>query len=55
MPEVVFGEVFRGSGWPRDEVLIANKLWWEFWPEQTAAQELDASLQRVLALRSRLR
>jgi L-glyceraldehyde 3-phosphate reductase len=45
--EVVFGEVFRGSGWPRDEVLIANKLWWEFWPEQTAAQELDASLQRT--------
>jgi L-glyceraldehyde 3-phosphate reductase len=28
-------------------VLIANKLWWEFWPEQTAAQELDASLQRT--------
>jgi aryl-alcohol dehydrogenase-like predicted oxidoreductase len=45
--EVVFGEVFRGSGWPRDEVTIANKLWWEFWPEQTAAQELDASLRRT--------
>jgi aryl-alcohol dehydrogenase-like predicted oxidoreductase len=45
--EVVFGEVLRASGWPRDEVLIANKLWWEFWPEQTAAQELDASLQRT--------
>jgi L-glyceraldehyde 3-phosphate reductase len=45
--EVVFGEILRASGWPRDEVLIANKLWWEFWPEQTAAQELDASLQRT--------
>jgi aryl-alcohol dehydrogenase-like predicted oxidoreductase len=45
--EVVFGEVFRGSGWPRDEVTIANKLWWEFWPRQTAAQELDASLRRT--------
>jgi L-glyceraldehyde 3-phosphate reductase len=45
--EVVFGEVFRACGWPRDEVLVANKLWWEFWPEQTAAQELDASLQRT--------
>jgi aryl-alcohol dehydrogenase-like predicted oxidoreductase len=45
--EVVFGEVFGASGWPRDEVLVANKLWWEFWPEQTAAQELDASLQRT--------
>jgi aryl-alcohol dehydrogenase-like predicted oxidoreductase len=45
--EVVFGEVFRRSGWPRGEVTIANKLWWEFWPQQTAAQELDASLERT--------
>jgi L-glyceraldehyde 3-phosphate reductase len=44
--EVVFGEVFRASGWPRDEVTIATKLWWEFWP-QTAREELDASLQRT--------
>ena len=45
--EVVFGEVFRRSGWPRAEVTIAEKLWWEFWPGQTAAEELDASLQRT--------
>jgi L-glyceraldehyde 3-phosphate reductase len=45
--EVVFGEVFAASGWPRDEVTIATKLWWEFWPEQTAARELDASLART--------
>jgi aryl-alcohol dehydrogenase-like predicted oxidoreductase len=45
--EVVFGEVFRASGWPRDEVTIATKLWWEFWPQQTARQELDASLERT--------
>jgi len=45
--EVVFGEVFRASGWPRDEVTIANKLWWELWPGQTAAEELDASLRRT--------
>jgi L-glyceraldehyde 3-phosphate reductase len=44
--EVVFGEVFRASGWPRDEVTIATKLWWEFWP-QTAREELDASLERT--------
>src|SRR4029453_18509550 len=44
--EVVFGEVFAASGWPRDEVTIATKLWWEFWP-QTPAQELEASLQRT--------
>ncbi len=43
--EVVFGEVFRASGWPRDEVVLGEKLWWEF--DQTAAQELDASLERL--------
>jgi aryl-alcohol dehydrogenase-like predicted oxidoreductase len=45
--EVVFGEVLRRSGWPRDEVTIANKLWWEFWPQQTAREELAASLERT--------
>jgi aryl-alcohol dehydrogenase-like predicted oxidoreductase len=45
--EVVFGEVFRASGWPRDEVTITNKLWWEFWPQQTARGELTASLKRT--------
>jgi aryl-alcohol dehydrogenase-like predicted oxidoreductase len=45
--EIVFGELFRASGWKRDEVIVSNKLWWEFWPEQTAAQELDASLRRM--------
>jgi L-glyceraldehyde 3-phosphate reductase len=45
--EVVFGELFRASGWKRDEVVLANKLWWEFWPEQKAAAELDGSLQRM--------
>jgi aryl-alcohol dehydrogenase-like predicted oxidoreductase len=28
-------------------VVVANKLWWEFWPEQSAADELDASLARM--------
>jgi L-glyceraldehyde 3-phosphate reductase len=45
--EVVFGELFRGAGVRRDEVVVTNKLWWEFWPEQSAAAELDASLQRM--------
>jgi L-glyceraldehyde 3-phosphate reductase len=45
--EVVFGELLRAAGWRRDEVVIANKLWWEFWPEQSAADELDASLGRM--------
>jgi aryl-alcohol dehydrogenase-like predicted oxidoreductase len=45
--EVIFGELFRQAGWNRDEVVIANKLWWEFWPDQDAAAELDGSLERM--------
>lgn len=45
--EVVFGELFRAAGWKRDEVNVSNKLWWEFWPEQSAAEELDGSLGRM--------
>jgi aryl-alcohol dehydrogenase-like predicted oxidoreductase len=45
--EVLFGELFRAAGWPRDETIVANKLWWEFWPDQSAASELDASLARM--------
>jgi len=45
--EVLFGELFRAAGWRRDEVVVANKLWWEFWPDQSASQELDASLGRM--------
>ena len=45
--EVVFGELFRAAGWKRDEVVVANKLWWEFWPEQSPAEELDGSLGRM--------
>jgi aryl-alcohol dehydrogenase-like predicted oxidoreductase len=45
--EVIFGELFRAAGWDRGAVVVANKLWWEFWPEQTAEQELDASLERM--------
>jgi aryl-alcohol dehydrogenase-like predicted oxidoreductase len=45
--EIVFGELFRAAGWRRDDVVVSNKLWWEFWPEQTAAQELTESLGRM--------
>ena len=45
--EVLFGELFRAAGLRRDEVVVANKLWWEFWPEQNAAAELDGSLARM--------
>jgi L-glyceraldehyde 3-phosphate reductase len=45
--EVVFGELFRAAGWRRDEVVLANKLWWEFWPQEDAAAELEGSLGRM--------
>src|SRR5205807_1965540 len=27
--------------------VLANKLWWEFWPREDAAEELDGSLRRM--------
>ncbi len=45
--EVLFGELFHAAGWPRAETVVANKLWWEFWPEQSAAAELESSLARM--------
>jgi L-glyceraldehyde 3-phosphate reductase len=45
--EVVFGELFRTAGWARDDVTVANKLWWEHWPEENAQTELDGSLARM--------
>jgi L-glyceraldehyde 3-phosphate reductase len=45
--EIVFGELFRAAGWHRDEVVVSNKLWWEFWPDQSPAQELAGSLARM--------
>jgi aryl-alcohol dehydrogenase-like predicted oxidoreductase len=45
--EVLFGELFRAAGWDRDDTVVANKLWWEFWPDQDAVAELDGSLGRM--------
>jgi L-glyceraldehyde 3-phosphate reductase len=45
--EVVFGELFRAAGWNRADTVVANKLWWEFWPGETPAQELAGSLRRM--------
>ncbi len=45
--EVLFGELFRAVGWDREDTVVSNKLWWEFWPEQSAAAELDGSLSRM--------
>ena len=45
--EVLFGELFRAAGWDREDTIVSNKLWWEFWPEQSPAAELDDSLTRM--------
>jgi aryl-alcohol dehydrogenase-like predicted oxidoreductase len=45
--EVLFGELFRAAGWDRDDTIVSNKLWWEFWPDQGADEELAGSLGRM--------
>src|SRR5271166_4624331 len=45
--EVVFGELFRAAGWRREDTIVSNKLWWEFWPDESPAEELAASLARM--------
>jgi aryl-alcohol dehydrogenase-like predicted oxidoreductase len=45
--EMVFGELYRAAGWRRDETVVSNKLWWEFWPAESPAQELAGSLGRM--------
>jgi L-glyceraldehyde 3-phosphate reductase len=45
--EMVFGELYRTAGWRREETIVSNKLWWEFWPAETPAQELAGSLSRM--------
>jgi len=45
--EIVFGDLFRAAGWDREETTVSNKLWWEFWPDQSPEQELAGSLGRM--------
>ncbi|HEX5495709.1 MAG TPA: aldo/keto reductase [Mycobacteriales bacterium] len=45
--EVVFGEIFRAAGIARDEVVVANKAWLEFWPDQDIGAEVGGSLGRL--------
>ncbi len=45
--EVLFGELFRAAGFERDSTVVSNKLWWEFWPRESATAELDGSLSRM--------
>jgi L-glyceraldehyde 3-phosphate reductase len=52
--EVLFGELFRAVGADPATVSVSNKLWWEFWPRQTAVAELEGSLERMGLERLRL-
>lgn len=45
--EVVFGELFRKGEWNRDDVVIANKAWLEFYPDESVAEETEGSLVRL--------
>jgi len=45
--EVLFGELFRAAGYRREDAVVSEKLWWEFWPRESAATELDGSLGRL--------
>jgi aryl-alcohol dehydrogenase-like predicted oxidoreductase len=45
--EVVFGRLLHKGGWKRDNLIVANKLWYEFYPEQSPEEELDGSLSRL--------
>jgi len=45
--EVVFGRLFRAAGWRREDTVVSNKLWWEFWPSQSPRAEIAESLGRM--------
>jgi aryl-alcohol dehydrogenase-like predicted oxidoreductase len=45
--EVLFGELLRATGRARESLVIANKLWWQFWPAERAHEELEGSLGRT--------
>jgi len=45
--EVLFGRLLRQTGRSRDQLVISNKLWFEFYPDESVEDELDGSLQRL--------
>ncbi|MCL4263345.1 MAG: aldo/keto reductase [Anaerolineae bacterium] len=45
--EVLFGRLLRRGGWDRADLVIANKLWYEFYPAESPEAELDGSLTRL--------
>jgi aryl-alcohol dehydrogenase-like predicted oxidoreductase len=45
--EVVFGNLLRAGGFKRDELVISNRMWFEFFPEESFEAEIDGSLSRI--------
>ncbi len=45
--EVLFGRLLRDIGCRREDLVIANKLWFEFYPNESLEAELDGSLSRL--------
>src|SRR5262245_24482243 len=45
--EVLFGRLLRRTGVDRETLVIANKLWFEFFPQESIEAELDGSLTRI--------
>lgn len=45
--DILFGEALRGSGVPRDEIVLCGKLWLWDWPNQSFRGQLLESLQRA--------
>lgn len=45
--EVLFGRLLRDIGARREALVIANKLWFEFFPTESIEAELDGSLSRL--------
>ncbi|MGH9267119.1 MAG: aldo/keto reductase, partial [Acidimicrobiales bacterium] len=45
--EVLFGELFRRTGHARDRIVLANKLWFEHFPDEGIEAELNGSLERM--------
>lgn len=45
--EVVFGNLLRAGGFTRDDLVISNRLWFEFFPDESFEAEVDGSLSRI--------
>lgn len=45
--EVVFGNLLRRGNFRREDLVISNRMWYEFFPEQSFIEEVDGSLQRI--------